>query len=267
MRRKYMNKQFKKILSVTLALIVGFGIIFFAWKSTAPAGNKVSFEPAISGDSWKGSLLAVPQTSSIKNLEQNVAGAEATTTTDIIARELLVSYALAQQNMSTTTLSDAEAQALAQMLVEKIKLPQGVVYSTKNLVMSSDNSDSSFAAYAKRVGDIMQAFSTAHKTNELAIVANAITTKDEAELRGLAIIITEYRGLQKSLLAVSTPSLVAPLHLRLVQSYSNIEAAIIGMQKIISDPVIGLAAFTQYKKESNILRTINAEYQNYTSSQ
>src|SRR3989344_5842653 len=75
MRRKYMNKQFKKILSVTLALIVGFGIIFFAWKSTAPAGNKVSFEPAISGDSWKGSLLAVPQTSSIKNLEQNVAGA------------------------------------------------------------------------------------------------------------------------------------------------------------------------------------------------
>src|SRR3990170_2575609 len=135
--------------------------------------------------------------------------------------------------MSTTTLSDAEAQALAQMLVEKIKLPQGVVYSTKNLVMSSDNSDSSFAAYAKRVGDIMQAFSTAHKTNELAIVANAITTKDEAELRGLAIIITEYRGLQK----------------------------------IISDPVIGLAAFTQYKKESNILRTIDAEYQNYTSSQ
>lgn len=260
-----MNQQFKKNLSIALAILVGLGIIFFAWRNVAPTDSKVSFEPTVSGDSWKGSLLAIPKTSfeSTKGLSQGAIGAEATTTTDLLARELLVSYAILQQRSGTTTMSDADAQDLAQMLASKVALPQGTVYTAKNLNTVNDNSDAAFAAYASNVGDVMRSFSIAHKTNELALVSSAIATKDASKLKGLTTIIAQYRALQKSLLAISTPTLVAPLHLRLVQNYANIEAAVMGMQKIISDPVLGLAALSQYKKTTDALDALALEYRDY----
>lgn len=264
-----MTSKFKKIFSVAIALVVGLGIVFFAWRGMISTNSKVSFEPTVNSDAWKDSLRTISSSNpAIKpSVAQNEQWKEATSTSDIIARELLTNYILLQQSRATTTLSDTDAQAFAQTLIEKIKLPLGVTYTIKNLVVSSDNSSAAIVAYIKRVGEIMQTFSSARKTNEVTIFAEALTTKDVEKLERLTIIIKEYKNLQKTLIAVSTPSTLAPLHLRLLQSYANIETAITSMQKILSDPMLGLVAFTQYKKELNVLRTIDAEYVSYSSSQ
>lgn len=261
-----MDSQFKKIFSVALALIVGVGIIFFALSGVGLSDNKVVFEPTIIGDTWKDSLLTVPSSKTL-DVAQNNPLAQATTTADIIARELVTNYTLVQQNRATTTLSDTDAQSIAQMMVDKIEIPKVIIYSAKDINTSNDNSSAAIANYIKSIDEIMKVFSSSRATNEVAIFTEALSTKDETKLQGLVSIITGYENLQKNLLAVTAPPTIAPLHLRLVQSYANIEAAVTSMQKVLTDPMLGLAAYTQYKKEINILRALGTEYQKHTTSQ
>lgn len=261
-----MDRQFKKIFSVAFALIVGVGIIFFALKGVGLSDNKVSFEPTVIGDAWKDSLLTIPPSKTLDEVRKNLT-TEATTTADIVARELVTNYTLVQQNRATTTLSDADAQSIAQMLVDKIEVPKGTIYSAKDINISNDNSSASIANYIKSIDETMKVFSLSRTTNEVVIFTEALSTKDETKLQGLVPIITGYKNLQKNLLAVTTPSTIASLHLRLVQSYANIESAITSMQKILTDPMLGLAAYAQYKKEIDILRTLDTEYQEHNTSQ
>lgn len=259
-----MDQQFKKIFSVALAVIVGVGIIFFALRGIGLRDNKVSFEPMIIDGSWKDSLLTIPSSKALDVLQNNQI-IEATTTADIIARELVANYALVQQSRATTTLSDTDAQSIAQMLVDKIDIPKGTIYSANDTRTSNDNSSAAITNYINNVSEIMQNFSLSHKTNEVVIFKESLALKDETKLQGLASIAIEYKNLQKNLLAVSTPSTMASLHLRLVQSYSNIESAVTSMQKILTDPILGLAAYTQYKKENDVLSALDTEYQSYGS--
>ncbi|MGB2580588.1 MAG: hypothetical protein WBC83_02740 [Minisyncoccia bacterium] len=261
-----MNQQFKKIFSVALAVIVGLGIIFFALGGIGLRDNKVSFEPTIIGDTWKDSLLTIPSPKTL-DVAQNNPLVHATTTADIIARELVTNYTLVQQNRATTTLSDADAQSIAEMLVDKIEIPKGVIYSAKNIRISNDSSSVAIANYIKSIYDVMQGFSSARKTDEITIIAEALASKDEAKLDSLSPIITEYRALQKNLLSISTPPTIAHLHLRLAQSYANIESSVTSMQKVLTDPMLGLAAYAQYKKENDVLRALDTEYQGYGSPQ
>lgn len=260
-----MSGQLKKIFSIALALIVGVGIVFFAWKSGTP-NNRVSFEPTISGGSWKDSLLAIPGSHSLKITAgtENTSRPLATTTTAILAREMLLDYGLVMQSRATTTLNDTDAQALAQMLVERIQLPKGTIYSAKDLNILNDNSDAALTVYANKIGEITQAFATAHTKNELTIVTDALSSKDASKLQELKTIAGQYAGLQKSLLATPVPSIISSLHLRLAQSYANIETMVIAMQSMLSDPVLGISAFNQYKKEIDALDAIAVEYRDYT---
>lgn len=258
-----MNEQSKKIFSVILALLIGAGIIFFALKNDSVLGTKNTPQSKLQKNSLTVTSSGYPK----KILRGNSVRASegvATTTTDIIARELLVTYAVNQKVDETKTMSDAEAETLAQSLMEKIKLPQAKQYTEKNLNISPDNSIPSLTTYAKNVNGFMQTFSATRTTNELVVVAEAISDNDVKKLEGLSTIALGYGILKKELLAVKTPSVVASLHLRLVQSYTNIENTIVLMQTLFNDPVQGLAALIEYKKEITLLNTLATEYRDYT---
>lgn len=261
-----MKPQFKNLFSIILAILVGGGIILFAWGgNTLMQGDVLNKKE---NGAWKDSLHVISQGSSSKTLgvQRGSTQSAATTTTDILARNLLVDYALLQTKGATTTISDADAQALAQSLINKIEMPRGTVYTLKDLSVSSDNSETALATYSKSVGDAMSTFASTHTTNELALVSSALTTKDPKKLEGLATIATQYAKLKKSLLAIKTPSNIAPLHLRLVQGYANIETMIVVMQKMFIDPMQGLAALTQYKKETTALEVLAKDYRNYATA-
>lgn len=260
-----MSKQYKKIFSVMFAILIGAGIIFFAWKGSAV--NYSANSLSVKNDAWRDSLSVVPQTDFLKTLSASRgSGVEntATTTADIISRELLINYTLAQKNMSTTTMSDTEATAIAQIAVSKINLPQSKQYEVANLNISNDNSSSSIATYMKEVGALTKAFTLSQTKNDID-VAFAVpkivgVAKRESDI---AQNIAHYERLIKGLIATRTPSSIAQPHLHLVQKYSNLQANIKPMADIFTDPLKGLAALAQYRKEFAEFTILASEYARY----
>lgn len=263
-----MNWQFKKIFSVIFALLIGAGIIFFAWK-----GGTVIYtgdSSSVNNTTWKEVLSVIPQNDTLKLLSSSQDGSEAgeaTTTVDIVARNLLTNYALVQKNnMSTTTLSDADAIAIAQIAVSKINLPEARQFTVKDLNISSDNSSTALDTYMKEIGSLVQVFTLSQTKNDIEVAFVIPKTGNETKrATGVAQNIAHYEKLIKGLLATKTPSLLTQPHLHLVQKYANIQATILPMAGIFTDPIKGLAALSEYRGEVAGFSILANEYSNLLS--
>lgn len=262
-----MNKQYKKIFSVLFAILIGVGIIFFAWK-----GDKIDeagVSTSIKNSDWKDSLSVVPQAYTSKTLGVSKGSVymdttDATTTTDIIARKLLVEYVASQKNSATSTISDETAQSIANTLVQEVKLPQKKEYSLRDLNISSDNSREANILYINTVNDLTnEQLATPEKETDLTILATAVDTWNTATLNKLKPKVVIYQELIKKLLAVKTPSSVAPIHLHLVQSFETLRSSTIGLQSIISDPVVGIAALAEYRNWIDEMTLVRQEYSDF----
>lgn len=257
----------KKLFSIAIALLIGIVVILFAWKGSS------FFRVGVSGNAtdteWKDSLSVIPQESTIQTLAAHggalayTGSGGATTTTDLLARNLLTSYALMQGNMSTTTWSDTDANALAQILAKQMELPQGKQYVEGDLVVSTDNSPVALATYSAEVRKILTKSSASQKQGDIAIVFAAPGTNDTERTAAITQLIARYKKLKQDLLAVKTPSETVPFHLRLIQGYSDIGDSIKIMPEIFTDPAKGFSALTQYKKEVEELTILSREYQDY----
>lgn len=262
-----MNKQYKKIFSVLLAILLGSSVILFALQE-----GRMTFTGATSPENdseWKDTLTVIPQNSPLKtaNVSRREWGkGSATTTVDIVSRELLFSYALAQRSMSTTTMSDDEALAVAQTVIGKIEIPKAKQYSEKDLIIINDNSSVSLANYSQSVGVLTKAFILAQKKTDIdAVLTTPVNGNDSKRLAGISENIALYDKLIKGLLATKTPSIIAPLHLRLVQKYANIKTSILPMAEIFTDPLKGLRAFSEYNKEVEATTILAKEFQSFLS--
>lgn len=259
-------KQFKKLFPIFLALSLGATIVVGATK-----GGRILFTDNSSestDNSWKSALSVIPTGKSIALVERGDAKIDthalsATTTTDSIARRLILEYTAVQQGR-TTPLSDGDAQMIATRLAQGIKLPLKKQYQLRDLNISEDNSEVALIVYFKELNVFLNEFITANsKENALSIVAKATETKDSSVLEKLDIYIATYQKLEKNLLSLKTPSLIAPLHLRLIQSYESLRAATVGLKSVLSDPIVGLAAFTEYQKGVDALNTVAKEYPSF----
>ncbi|HAT68245.1 MAG: hypothetical protein A2481_03830 [Candidatus Yonathbacteria bacterium RIFOXYC2_FULL_47_9] len=272
-----MKEQPKKILSITLALLLGTGIILFAWKGGSVFNLGDSTQKTNEGT--RDALQVVsrgtsPKTLGARNIYGNPVGSaptegSATTTTDALARNFLVDYALTQKGMETTVWSDADADALAKKLIEKIELPKAVQYTTKDLNILDNNSDAALVTYGEGILKILSPLSASKNAGmgEVTIFGEAINNKDAKGLEGLTPIIAKYAEIKESLLALKAPSSIAPIHLHFVQNFANIENDVTSMQKIFSDPAQALAGFIEYKKDVAALSATGKEFQNYRPAQ
>ena len=257
----------KKLFSIAIAFLAGIVVILFAWKGSTFFNIGVSKNTT--DKEWKDSLSIIPQESTIQTLANHggalayTGSGGATTTTDLLARNLLTSYALIQGNMATTTWSDTDADALAQILVKQIELPQGKQYVAGDIIVSTDNSPTALSIYSKEVSRILLASTASQKEGDTAIVF-AVPGKNDAQRKAaIEQLIARYKKLKRDLLAVKTPSEAVPFHLRLVQGYANIGDSIKIMPEIFTDPAKGFAALTQYKNEVAGLIILSKEFQDY----
>ena len=261
-----MNSNIKKIFSVTLALAAGVGIIFFAWIGDTTQSNKVSFEPTVSGDSWKDSLRFVPVAtpSKILSVSQQIVE-EATTTTGKIAREMLIDYALMVNSSATTTISDAEADVLAQRLTDKVRVAQDRQYTIKDLNISTDNSTNAFATYSNEVIRIASVLATSRTKNDLEVAFMSPNVDPTAKKIALEQNATQYENFIKSMLATKTPSGISTLHLQIIQIYSVLRASVQALANVYTDPFTGLAALAQYREGVDALVILLKEHNDYLS--
>lgn len=265
-----MKGQSKKIFSVVGAFVLGIAIIFITWKGGS-LSNISSFkkEPVVS----KTDLTVIPGNSKVEpslnfwssnNVTGNSAGTQvlSTSTTDILAYNLITNYANAQRNEGTTTLSDLQISAQAEALAQKVQLPSGPQYTSKNLIVSQDNSLAARTAYSQQTNALLNAFSTSQVNEDLDIIfANEATKSDAVKQAELAQNISHYEKLIRGLLAIKVPSGVTTFHLGLVQIFSDMEHSLSLMADIFNDPVKGLAAFTQYRTDIENLTKLTEDYQ------
>ena len=72
-----------------------------------------------------------------------------------------------------------------------------------------------------------------------------------------------HQTLAKNLLAIKTPSAAAEIHLHLLQSIEDLRAALIGLQKLVADPIVGFAAINEYQKGAAELFSTVDEYNSF----
>lgn len=232
------------------AVLVGVGIVFFAWIGGRVASTENS---SLGSNKWKDALSVIPQTFTSKTLSVSSGKIEmntedATTTTDIVARKLLLEYANSQKGATTVELSDTDAQNIASRLTQDLKLPQKKEYVLSDLNISTDNSYEANLLYMTTLSTLLKNYvTTGQKETELTILLSAMTTKNSITLNKLKDKVVIYQNLIKNLLSLKTPSLIASLHLRLVQDYEALRSGTVGLQSMLTDPVVGIASLAEYR--------------------
>ncbi len=262
-----MSPQLKKIIPIFLAVFFGAGIIFFSVNGGGFFGGKVSFDTkdgeSAQNDSWKGSLKIVPQNSPSKllgarDLETRTV---ATTTTSLLAYEMLYDYASAQLERGDTPLSDIEAEALAQVLSEKVSSSDAIKqYTDKDFVLVT-TSTSTLETYRKEATAILNSFAQQKGADELYLVNLAIYSKDPSKLAPLTTNISNLQKLLKGLLALKVPNQASVFHVSLVQGYANILSGVIDMQQILDDPVRGMRGLAKYINGAGLIDSAIATLQ------
>ncbi|MDO8604105.1 MAG: hypothetical protein Q7K40_01730 [bacterium] len=254
-----MGQHSKKIFSVLFALLIGAGIIFFAWKGGGVTYLKDS--STTTNEEWKDTLSVIPEISPLKTLGFSGGVAtgknDATTTTSALARDLLVEYALTQTSAASTTLSDAEVGGIAQTLAERARANSTIKTYTEKDLHIVPASTSSLAIYQKEVSQALALFQKENTVNELRVVYEATQTKDASSLTVLATSVNAYQKLIKTLLALNIPKSVVPFHLLLLKSQATLVSGIQDMAQMLADPVRGMNGLATYQKGTQLVAQIN----------
>ena len=265
-----MKQYTKKIFSVLIAILVGTAIIFFSLKGTG--ATRTGGTESDASVNWKDSLSVVPQKYSLKALgavENNITveSVVATTSTDLIARKLLLEYASIQNNSATTTISDRDVAGIAGVLANDVKLPNRKIFTIADLHVSTASSTEANLSYANKVNQLIRDFLPIEQPeNEITILASAVSTKDSIALSKISSKATLYQNLINKLLMVDTPPSLSTIHLRLISACETLRAATVGLQSILVDPVIGVASITLYQSGIDEIISVKQDYRNFFSN-
>lgn len=257
----------KKTFLVFLSVIFGSVVILISAKMAGFFGTNSTSE-AVENDEWRSALSVLPGNTALTrvakgNIQIDEVSQSATTTTDLISRRLIIEYALSQRGTATSTMSDEEAENIANILASEVKLPQKKQYTLSDLNISTDNNEAASILYKDKLDAILIAHAaTTQKENELSILIIAMDKKDTAYLNKLKTKVALYQDLIKKLLALKTPSSVAQFHLHLVQSFETLRSATVGFQSMLDDPVLGIAALAEYRNGVDMLTEAGVEYRN-----
>lgn len=259
----------KKIISIILATLAGTGIILFAVGNGRFFKNKVSPKDGLGGaaGSWEDSLSIVSQNTSGDSITAqrgiktgDEASDSATTTTGLVAQAVLTNMLLYQASNEKETISDADAQTVAQSIAKSVPDPNPVKHYTRSDIIIIPDTTESFTAYRKELTDSLNAFAQKNTRNELLIVAQALDAKDPQKLAPLDTMIGNYKKLIANLLRIKTPDGVANIHLMMIGGYATVLSGVEDMRQTFADPARGVTGFTKYQTGINIIIQVTAAF-------
>lgn len=160
-------------------------------------------------------------------------------------------------------LTPENIQKLSDSIVDNFTATDVKSFTLGDLKISADNSPEVLKKYGNDMGAIFEEYLKLKLPDELLIVAKALSSGDQNDLKDLDKIISGNKNLIAKHLAIAVPQKAAPVHLKLVNHYGTITDAVENMKKVISDPLSGTIAVSQYKKELAPLNDTMAELQNF----
>ena len=204
---------------------------------------------SVNNSNWEATLYAIQAanaSTSIQVPDQTIVqgllqGAQSSNITTTIGRTLFVNLSNeAAQGLGSDypTQDKLIADANSQLADVVVKTPP---YKMNDLNIV-DDSIASQHAYGNAVITIALSHPEANQNNTLLAVGYATDNNDQSQLDKLPPIEAAYRALAKDLAATPVPQTLAPLHLQLVNNLLALADTYPPMQKLISDPLQGLAA-------------------------
>ena len=288
--KKYLpSKKFTKIMGVILILLFIIFILFYFFSNKVSfvsntATDSLSLQGRTFGDlinkdtdgdgvfDWKENLWGtdmnnkatfndIPDGTYIAekrkelNLEiEDKNKEESLTETEKFAREFFTTYTAMKSSgdIDSETINNFST-TLGQSIVES---ELSDAYAEKDVLIKNTDTPLSRKEYYQSLQDIFNKHKNeAGLGNELSIVSSALTKsggtggkpEDYAEL----LVIGEgYKSFTKEMMTLKVPSSLLEYHLKIANSANNTGQGVLNLQKIVDDPIVGIAGLAQYKKNS-----------------
>ncbi len=184
----------------------------------------------------------------------DTAGMEGTET-EKFAQEFFTSFVALKQNGQ---FDEKTINNLYGSIGEKIADPSLLDrYTSNNVKLSEETGVQAQAKYYDTLQGLFEKYAEAGIGDELEAVSGDITTysstgetNSESRLSGIA---DAYQEFASKMSEMSVPSSLVSHHLKIMNDANNTGVAVRNMEKMVTDPIIGLSGLSQYQKYSDDL--------------
>ncbi len=211
---------------------------------------------------WKKVLLAndLSTSSSITDLTKKK---EVLEPIDIVSRQFFAQYMeLRQMGSAKDPLSQQE---LVEKTIGSMTFTSPKAYTIDQIKISLVDDTTATKQYGNDVGNIFKKNAT-NSRNEGVIVRDSQIMEDPSILKELDPIATSYKNIINSLLKLSSPEPLSPLHLDLINAINEALFIVESFKKSAVDPVSGLQAVSMYQNTAKNLQIAMVGIRNYLLS-
>jgi hypothetical protein len=193
------------------------------------------------------------------NIEENTSANEANLTeTEKFAREFFASYsALKSSGQVDNDTINNFSSSLGQNIVNPNLIDR---YSEADIKISTTDNLVSKQKYYEDMQKLFKSYQEVGLGDELIIISNGLATDSTSETINdtnqydkLSTIGNAYQNFAKKVIEMNVPQSLAEYHLQIANSSNNTGISVLNMEKIVSDPIIGLSGLSQYQKYSDDL--------------
>jgi len=198
----------------------------------------------------------------VKGSEGEAAETEDLSRTALLAREY---FATIINLKESGNFNDDTVSKLSESLVQNFtgENRAGGNRSKSDIVITEDNSAGSLRAYGNTMGAIVKKYADYNLPNELTVMARALETGDQSELKKLDRSIEVHKALIAEFAAVRVPSSAADIHLALINTYIATERSVEQMNTVFTDPFVGMLGVNTYTTHTGTLNKIFTDLRSY----
>ena len=177
---------------------------------------------------------------------------EGLTETEKFAREFFASYvAMKESGTMDASMINNFSSALGQKIVNPDLVNR---YSLKDIKTNNDNTLQGKTKYYESIKNLFNTYKTKGLGDELSIINEQLTapvgTKIEDKLTPIG---NAYRDFANGVIKITVPNSLSAEHLTIANTANNTSISVLGMTKIVGDPIVGLSGLSQYQKYSGDL--------------
>ncbi|HEY4515956.1 MAG TPA: hypothetical protein VJH67_02085 [Candidatus Paceibacterota bacterium] len=199
---------------------------------------------------WEGDVSALSLAEvNVSEIQKSSTG----NTTDAIAESLMSNYLALRQNGE---LNNGSVQKLIDQASD-FSDDTGATkktYSSKDIVVSVDNSKEATKEYGTALGNILKINNSSQKGRaELQAFRELTSTKDISKGKELKIIGEDYKKIAQSFAKIKVPSSYVESHLIFINSIEGLGGAVNDMAKVLEDPIKGLSGIGIYQSNLSIM--------------
>ena len=223
------------ILGILILAALGLWGIFLVSRKTEPTFARPNDTGTASG-SWSNTLPKGTALSSPDNITTKAAD------------DLLTAYLTARQETGQELTAEERAQVAAEAATKlTTSTTPAAIYTLADLAVEEDSAEND-RAFGNALGALFTTYAHNYTTNEIAIMTQAFNDKSAAELAALAPNASAYRHLAEDMTKVAVPRAFADIHLKLINDYSQMGAALTDIQSVFTDGIRGTIGITTYSK-------------------